>query len=123
MDLPIDLAELQAVLRRHGVRFALVFGSHAEGTAGTGSDVDVAVWAEESLDDWRLRGELPDVVDVVDLRLVSDGLAGRIALTGMVVLDDDPAKRIRWQASTRKRHLDEAFRRDRFRRDFVQSHG
>jgi hypothetical protein len=44
-------------------------------------------------------------------------------MTGVVVLDDDPSARIRWQADTRKRHLDEAFRRERFRRDFVQAHG
>jgi hypothetical protein len=50
-------------------------------------------------------------------------LAGRVAMTGVVVLDDDPSARIRWQADTRKRHLDEAFSRERFRRDFVQAHG
>jgi uncharacterized protein len=123
MELPIDLTELQALLRRHGVRFALVFGSHVEGRARVESDIDLAVWAEESYDDWALRGALPDVVDLVDLRRAPDGLAGRIALTGEVVLDDDPVQRVRWQAATRKRHLDEAFRRERFRRDFVHGHG
>ncbi len=44
-------------------------------------------------------------------------------MTGIVVLDDDPPRRIRWQAETRKRHLDESFRRDRFRRDFMRAHG
>jgi uncharacterized protein len=123
MELPVDLAALQAVLRRHGVRFALVFGSHADGSARDDSDLDLAVWADHPLDDWRLRGALPDIVDLTDLRRAPDGLAGRIALSGQVVLDDDPAQRIRWQASTRKRHLDEAFRREQFRRDFVQAHG
>jgi uncharacterized protein len=121
MDLPIDRAALEAVLRRHGVRFALVFGSQAEGTARAGSDVDVAVWAEAPVDEWRLRGELPDEVDLVDLRRAPAGLVGRIAVTGQVILDDDPVRRIRWQAAARKRHLDEAFRRDRFRRDFAQA--
>jgi uncharacterized protein len=123
MELPVDLAELQGVLRRHGVRFAVVFGSHADGTAREDSDLDLAVWADQPLDDWRLRGALPDIVDLTDLRRAPEPLAGRIALTGQVVLDDDPVQRIRWQASTRKRHLDEAFRRERFRRDFVQAHG
>ena len=31
--------------------------------------------------------------------------------------------RIRWQADTRKRYLDEAIRREQFRRDFVRAHG
>lgn len=123
MELPLDLGELQAVLRRHGVRFALVFGSHAEGGATPGSDVDLAVWSDDPLDDWGLRGALPDTVDLVDLRRAPDGLAGRIALTGRVVLDDDAVQRVRWQATTRKRHLDEAFRRERFREDFVRAHG
>jgi uncharacterized protein len=123
MDLPIDLDELRVVLRRHGVRFALVFGSAAEGDAGPRSDVDVAVWSETPLDDWSLRGALPDVVDLVDLRRAPETLAGRIALSGEVILDDDPVQRVRWQASMRKRYLDESFRREQFRRDFVRAHG
>jgi predicted nucleotidyltransferase len=123
MDLPIDLQELRRVLRRHGVRFALVHGSQASGTAGPASDVDLGVWAETPVDLWALAGDLPEVVDLVDLRRAPEGLAGRIALTGVVVLDDDPAGRVRWQADTRKRYLDEAPRREAFRRDFVRAHG
>jgi uncharacterized protein len=111
MELPLDLDEVRRVLRRHGVGFALVFGSHAGGTAIDGSDVDLAVWAEQPLDLWSLSGSLPDVVDLVDLRQAPEGLAGRIALHGRVVLDDDPVRRVRWVADTRKRYLDEAFRR------------
>jgi uncharacterized protein len=120
---PIDLERLRRDLRRHGVRFALVFGSHAEGTASPGSDVDVAVWAEEPIDRWDLEAVLPDAVDLVDLRRAPEGLAGRIALQGRVVLDDDAVARVRWQADVRKRYLDEAFRRERFRQDFVRAHG
>lgn len=123
MELPIDLEELRRVLRRHGVRFALVYGSQALGTAGAASDVDLGVWAETELDLWALAGDLPEVVDLVDLQRAPDGLTGRMALTGAVVLDDDPVRRVRWQADTRKRYLDEAPRRAAFRRDFVQAHG
>ncbi len=103
--------------------FALVFGSHTAGRAGAGSDVDLAVWSRRPFDEWRLRGELPDAIDLIDLRVAPETLTGRIALTGVVVLDDDPRERIRWQADTCKRYLDEAFRRERFRRDFVAAHG
>ena len=123
VHLPVDLDAVRATLRTHGVVFALVFGSQATGVAHGGSDVDLAVWARDRLDEWRLRGELPDVIDLLDLRAAPEGLAGRVALTGRVVLDDDPPARIRWQAETRKRHLDEALRRERFRRDFVRAHG
>lgn len=123
MELPIDLDDVLRVLRRHRVRFALVYGSYAGGTAGADSDVDLAVWAEAPVDLWALAGELPDVVEVVDLQRSPEGLAGRIAVTGEVVLDDDPTRRVRWQAETRKRYLDEAPRREAFRRDFVRAHG
>lgn len=123
MELPIDLVHVQKVLRRHGVTFAFVFGSQAEGRAREDSDVDLAVWGGDHLDDWRLRGELPAGVDLVDLRRAPEGLAGRVALLGQIVLDDDPVQRIRWQAATRKRYLDEVFRREAFRRDFVRAHG
>lgn len=123
MELPIDVEALRATLRAHGVSFALVFGSHAAGRATASSDVDVAVWPSRPLDEWRLRGELADVVDLLDLRTAPEGLAGRVALDGRVVLDDDPVARVRWQADTRKRYLDEQFRRDRFRLDFAAAHG
>lgn len=47
----------------------------------------------------------------------------RVAMTGVVRLDDDPVRRIRWVAATRKRHLDERPRRERFRQDFIAAHG
>lgn len=58
------------------------------------------------------RGELPELVHLVDLQRVPEPLASRIALTGEVVLDDDRAQQVRCQIGTRKRHLDEVFRRD-----------
>lgn len=119
----MDIDGLRSALRAHGVVFALLFGSRAAGTADEGSDVDLAVWAGAPVDLWELVGALPDAVDLLDLAGAPDGLAGRVAMTGRVVLDDDPAARIRWQACTRKRHLDEAFRRRRFREDFVRAHG
>ena len=123
IELPIELDELRRVLRRHGVRFALVHGSHAQGTAGEASDVDLGVWAQPGLDLRALAGDLPEIVGLVDVRRAPDGLAGRIALTGVVVLDDDPVRRVRWQADTCKRYRDDAPRREALRRDFVWAHG
>lgn len=123
VDLPVDLDELRRTLREHGVSFALLFGSHVKGKAHPRSDVDLAIWSPGPVDEWTLRGALPDAVDVLDLKRAPEGLAGRVAMTGVVVLDDDPRARIRWQAQTRKSYLDEAFRRRRFRHDFVRAHG
>lgn len=121
--LPLDVYEVRRVLRQHAVAFALVFGSWARGEATSGSDVDVAVWGREPLDLWALAGALPSSLDLLDLRTAPEGLTGRVALTGVLVLDDDPAARVRWQADTRKRHLDEEPRRRQFGRDFVAAHG
>lgn len=111
------------VLESAGVHFALLFGSRAEGRARPDSDVDIAYWGPPGLDEWDLRAQLPGVVDLVDLRRAPDQLAGRISLTGIVIVDADPPARVHWQADTRKRHLDEEFRRRQFRRDFVRAHG
>lgn len=123
VNLPVDLETVRNILRHHGVSFALVFGSHATGTTHERSDVDLAVWSTRPIDIWLLDGELPDGIDLLDLSTAPEGLAGRVALEGVVVLDDDPPRRIRWQADTRKRHLDEAFRRRRFQEDFRRAHG
>lgn len=61
--------------------------------------------------------ELP--LDVEALRAVLR--AHRVAFA--LVFEEGPRASIRWQADTRKRHLDEAFRRERFRRDFARAHG
>lgn len=115
------LEALRAVLVDAGVRFALVFGSQATGRANSTSDVDVAYVGD--VDEWTLRGRLPDDVDLVDLATAPTYLAGRIACEGIVLVDADPVARVRWQADMRKRHLDEQFRREQFRRDFVAAHG
>lgn len=115
--------QARQVLEQAGVDFALLFGSQADGTARLDSDVDIAFWGPANLDDWDLRARLPGTVDLVDLRRAPDHLAGRIALTGVVIIDANPAARVRWQADTRKRYLDEEFRRRQFRHDFARAHG
>lgn len=76
MDLPVDIDAVRGALRDHGVVFALLFGSHATARADGGSDIDLAVWAGCPIDDWRLRGALPDEVDLLDLTGAPDGWLG-----------------------------------------------
>lgn len=118
-----DVAEVADALGRAGVDFALLFGSRADGRATAHSDVDVGYWGPEDIDVWDLRAAVPEHVDLVDLRTAPDYLAGRIACTGVVIVDHDPPARVRWQAETRKRHLDEQFRRERFHADFARARG
>ncbi|MDN5748767.1 MAG: nucleotidyltransferase domain-containing protein [Pseudonocardia sp.] len=112
-------AEIIDVLRRAGAGFALLHGSRAAGTHRADSDVDVAAW-------WPTAA--PPSFDVlvppgVDLLVLNDApleLAGRVALHGRTLFDDDPPARIRWVATTRKIYADERPRMQRSHREFVE---
>lgn len=113
-------SEVVAVLRAAGAGFALVHGSQATGKARAGSDLDVTAW-------WS--AEPPQAFDVllppgVDLMVLNDSPlepAGRIALTGRLLFDDDPPARVRWVATTRKTYADELPRLQRSHREFAEA--
>jgi predicted nucleotidyltransferase len=93
-------------LRAAGASFALLFGSRSRGEAGEGSDIDVAAWWPGTAPaPWAV--DVPDQVDLVVLDRLPLELAGRIALEGTVLFDNDPAARVAWVARTRKIWLDE----------------
>jgi hypothetical protein len=93
-------------LRSAGARFALVHGSRARGSARADSDLDVgAWWGARPPASWEV--DLPAGVDLVVLDTAPLWLAGRIAQEGLLLFDDDPPARVRWQADTRLRYLDE----------------
>lgn len=84
----LDLDALQAVLREHPIRFAILFGSYATETTHATSDIDVAVEFNDhqppdpSYNDvfFELSVELSEVLetDDVDLHAVSPRLATTI---------------------------------------------
>ncbi|MGH3695596.1 MAG: nucleotidyltransferase domain-containing protein [Pseudonocardiaceae bacterium] len=113
-------AEIVAVLRGAGARFGLLHGSRAGGSPRADSDVDVAAWwpfdpppAFEVL--------LPPGVDLVVLNGAPLELAGRIALHGRLLFDDDPPARVRWIAMTRKIYSDEQPRLLRSHREYAEA--
>jgi uncharacterized protein len=117
---PERRAEIVAALRVAGARFGFLHGSRAAGTHRPDSDVDVAAW-------WGGHAPPAFEVDVpagVDL-LVLDGapllLAGRVAMDGVLLFDDEPPARVRWTAMTRKIFVDELPRRQRADDDFRRS--
>lgn len=107
-------------LRAAGSRFAFVHGSRATGAARDDSDVDVAAW-------WAVGApasfevELPSGVDLLVLDGAPLELAGRVAMHGVLLFEDDAPARVRWQATTRKIYLDELPRVERSRREFLES--
>ncbi len=112
--------EVVAQLRQAGARFAFVHGSRAAGEERVGSDLDVAAW-------WGADAPAPwdvGVADGTDLLILDSApleLAGRVALHGVLLFDDDPPARVEWQARTRKIYLDEEDRQRRLDRLFFTS--
>jgi hypothetical protein len=102
-----DESDVAAALRQAGARFGFVHGSRAGGRGvRADSDLDVgAWWGEDPPYAWEVA--VPDGVDLVVLDRSPLWLAGRIALTGRLLFDDDPPARVRWQADTRRIWLDE----------------
>ncbi len=113
-------AEVVVVLRDAGARFAFVHGSVATGSSRADSDLDVAAW-------WSSDPPavfdvlLPPGVDFVVLNSAPLELAGRIALDGRLLFDDDPSSRVRWTATTRKIYADELPRLLRSHREFAEA--
>jgi len=64
---------------------------------------------------------LPPGVDLLVLNHAPLELAGRIALHGELLFDDDPPARVHWVVTTRKIHSDELPRIRRSHREFLES--
>lgn len=81
----------------------------------------MAAWLPAGVDSWAV--EVPDQVDLVNLRSLPLYVAGRIALHGVLLFDDDPPARVRWQATTRQRYFDETRRRRMITADILEAAG
>ena len=104
-DVPSEETVAEA-LRTAGATFAFVHGSRAGGDPRPESDLDVAAWwGEAAPASWDV--DLPDRVDLVVLDDAPLWLAGRVAMHGRLLFDDDPPTRVAWQADTRLVYLDE----------------
>jgi predicted nucleotidyltransferase len=120
MDESIDAVTAEAVaeLRQAGACFAYLHGSRATGQNRADSDIDIAAY---------FGGRPPNVFDVllpsgVDLLVLDDApleLAGRVAVGGRLLFEDDQIARVRWEAMTRKIYFDELPRINRSHREFA----
>lgn len=101
-DVGFDIDAVRGVLRDHPVRLAILFGSHATGTAHAKSDIDIAVEFEgyrpsdTGYNDvfLGLSAELSaaletDAVDLVDLHTASPAMASAIFETGALIFGSE----------------------------------
>jgi predicted nucleotidyltransferase len=111
-------AEAVAVLRQAGARFAYLHGSRAAGHHHAGSDIDIAAYfGDQPPNSFDVL--LPPGVDLLILDGAPLELAGRVAIGGRLLFDDDSAARVRWEAMTRKIYSDELPRITRAHREFA----
>ncbi len=117
----MDRDRIEQILRRFlaaepRVVTAYLFGSVARGTAGPGSDVDVAVLLEvpppptlaglclDLADD--LREALGVPVDLVVLNRADADLIHRVLRDGRLILDRNPGRRIAFEVRSRSEYFD-----------------
>ncbi len=102
---------------RAEVLSAYLFGSHARGSHGDDSDVDVALLFTPQTQAKRLIGPLSQVrgdierllevtVDVVDLRSAPVDLVHRVLREGVLLLDRDPEERAAYEVAARNAYFD-----------------
>jgi predicted nucleotidyltransferase len=108
---------------------AYLFGSQARGTAGPASDVDVAVLfgrrpaATLLAQPFALADELQGLVgrhvDLVVLDTAPPDLIHRVLRDGQLLLDRDPAARVRFEVAARNAYFDLLPTLERYRRGAV----
>jgi len=118
--LPSDIGQrlstlAQALERCPSVIFAYLFGGAAAGRLTPLSDIDVAVYHDDTADPVDARLEAirvvtthlaTDEVDVVVLNTASTALVGRVLTTRRVILDRDPFLRHRFESLALREFFD-----------------
>lgn len=109
------------VLRDYPVRFAYLFGSYAKQDTGPLSDIDIAVYLDDSLDEYKrfdLRLELisrmsgifkTDKIDLVILNDIDLALAYRVVKDGKIIYCKDELEQIRFEAKTMSLYFDNQY--------------
>ncbi len=109
-----------AALRAAGARFGYLHGSRNDETSRPTSDIDVAAWfGTRAPASWEVA--VPGNVDLLVLDSAPLYLAGRVALQGRLLFDDEPAARVRWEADTRTVYLDERPFIEEMAREYLES--
>lgn len=117
MDIDIFKPQLIELFKAHDVVLAYLFGSHAKGTAGTGSDVDIAVLFADDVPQTEYGRRMVQIntevvgifhindVDVVVLNIAPPLLAFQVTEHGICLYDPEH-RRVRFEVAVFNRYVD-----------------
>lgn len=125
----VDRAGMRAYLARTGVVFAVLFGSHARGSAGESSDVDIALRFPDEMDDRerfrarnRIDADLQEYaeafVDVSDIDSLPTSVAYAVLRDGITLVGDERDVE-EYLDRVRREYEASADERERERREFI----
>ena len=103
---------------RKDIVFAYLFGSYASGRPATISDIDIAIFIDESKEEQINKLQLihefsealnTDSLDLVILNKAPISLVYRIIENRIILIDRNPLKRHRFESLAMRKHFDFSF--------------
>ena len=125
----INVEGMREYLAQTEVDFAILFGSHARGTADESSDVDIALRFPEELDkherfhhrnriDAELQAYADGFVDVSDIELLPNPVAYAALRDGILLVGDKQAA-AEYKAEVKAEFEEEESEREQERQEFI----
>lgn len=99
--------EIIILLQEIKIKFAYIFGSSVKGNFRKESDIDIAVYIEEDIDDYTVFMKAQEIavklnrdIDLVNLKKVSTVFAAHIISTGELIICGDINKKMEFEMNT-----------------------
>lgn len=99
--------EIIILLQEIKIKFAYIFGSSVKGNFRKESDIDIAVYIEEDIDDYTIFMKAQEIavklnrdIDLVNLKKVSTVFAAQIISTGELIICGDINKKMEFEMNT-----------------------
>lgn len=99
--------EIIILLQEIKIKFAYIFGSSVKGNFRKESDIDIAVYIEEDIDDYTVFMKAQEIavklnrdIDLVNLKKVSTVFAAQIISTGELIICGDINKKMEFEMNT-----------------------
>jgi len=99
--------EIIILLQEIKIKFAYIFGSSVKGNFRKESDIDIAVYIEEDIDDYTIFMKAQEIavklnrdIDLVNLKKVSTVFAAQIIFTGELIICGDINKKMEFEMNT-----------------------